>query len=96
MPSFARSDSVSYQQSAPWTLAIENDASGNPIYVGRAVPAECLRITQAGTTTPKASAIWQILKLSYDAGGFVSDEQWANGNDKFQSIWNNRASLTYA
>jgi len=104
MPSYPRSDSVEYKQSAPWTLAIENDANGNPVYIGRAVPANCLLYAGASPAVdPKSKPIWQIQKNTFQAltvggvtGYYVTDIQWAGGTDTFSNVWNNRASVTYA
>lgn len=102
MPGKPTSDSVIYRQSAPWTLAVENDANGNPVYIGRANPATALLSVSAGTD-PKAAGIWQIQKNAFQSitiGGtaqyFLTDISWANGTDAFASVWNNRASITYA
>jgi hypothetical protein len=70
---------------AGYTQAFEYDASGNVIYQGWAVP----------TLANKANAVWRICKFTYDASGNVTDIQWANGNDLFNKVWNDRPSLTY-
>lgn len=55
------------------------------IYQGWAVPM----------TANKASALWRICRLTYDASHHVTDIQWADGNEMFDNIWDNRVSLTY-
>ena len=95
MPSYPRSDAVSYQQSAPWTRAFESDADDNTIYAGRANPESCLEIVNAGQD-PKVHAIWQIQKFAWDVNGNCTDIRWAEGNDRFEHVWNDRASITFA
>ena len=56
----------------------------NPIYIGWAQPG-----------SSKSDAVWRIQKLTY-SGNNVTDIQWANGVINFNSIWDNRASLTYS
>jgi len=41
-----------------------------------------------------ASAIWQIRKLVNS--GTVTQILWADGNEKFDNVWNNRTSLSYS
>ncbi|HXS93172.1 MAG TPA: hypothetical protein VN736_01135 [Candidatus Limnocylindrales bacterium] len=74
--------------SAPtlYTQAFDYDASGNPIYLGYAVPGN----------SNAASAVWRILKLTYDGSGRVTNRQYAGGSVLFNQIWNNRATLTYS
>lgn len=67
-----------------WTTAFDYDASNNPIYIGKA---------KRGSS--KADAVWQIKKLTY-AGTNVTDVQYPSGDDSYNQIWNNRASLTYS
>jgi hypothetical protein len=43
-----------------------------------------------------ASAIWQIFKITYDANGNFLKKEWADGNQLYDNVWSNRASLTYA
>jgi len=69
---------------AQYTLANDFDGSGNPIYVGRAAPG-----------SSKASAVWQIRKLTY-SGTNPTDYQYANGSTAFNAVWDNRAALSYS
>lgn len=71
--------------SQPYTAAYDYDVSANLIYAG-----------VAKTGSSKASAVWQIKKLTYDGSGNLTDSQFAGGVPKFNSIWNNRASLSYS
>ncbi len=63
------------------------DYSGglNPIYVGKA---------HAGAAT--TAAVWQIKKIAYDGSGNVTSIKFAGKTPNPDSIWDNRASLTYA
>ena len=38
--------------------------------------------------------IWAIKRLSISGGAI--GVQWADGNDLFDNVWDNRAALTYA
>lgn len=62
----------------------ENDVAGNPLYIGYAEP-------NSETSLP----LWQIRKLTYDAKNSLLTVDWANGNRKFENIWDNRENLTY-
>ena len=64
-----------------FTIKIEYDGYNNPIYIGKAV---------LGTAV--TDALWQIQKLTY-SGTNPTDIQWAGGEDRFENIWNDRASL---
>lgn len=64
---------------------MENDASGNPIYVGYARP---------GTAT--SAALWFITKQTYDGNNAVTRQQFPSDVPAFAYIWDNRASLTYS
>lgn len=58
------------------------DAGGGTEYVGEGLP---------GAST--ASAEWRIKRIT-TSGSSISSE-WADGNDAFDNIWDNYASLTY-
>lgn len=68
-----------------FTIALDYDALGNLVYVGRAQPG-----------TGKGDAGWQIMKLTYDANGNLTDVQWADGDEQFDNVWNDRAGLSYS
>lgn len=51
-------------------------------------------IGKAAIASSAASAVWQIKKL--DSNTLALDKTWADGNDSFDNVWNNRASLTYS
>lgn len=72
------------KRTTPVTAAVrvaENSGDANIEYVGRA---------------PIASAtsdnVWQIMKVDCTSGTVIT---WADGNDSFDNIWDNRESLTY-
>lgn len=70
---------------AGYTQAIDYDVNGNAIYQGWAVPA----------TADKAAAVWRICRLTVDGSNRTTDIQWANGQENFANIWNNRVGLSY-
>ena len=70
---------------AGYTQAIDYDANGNAIYQGWAVPI----------TADKALPVWRICRLTVDANNRTTDIQWAGADEKFNNVWNDRASLTY-
>lgn len=66
----------------PFQIAYDEDgASGNLVYVGFAPKG-----------VPTSQALWWIVKVTYFASGNPSSEKTAPVN----SIWDNRASLTYS
>lgn len=60
-----------------------DDVGSNIAYLGEAVPGAAV-----------SSPVWRIRKLDMSASDLVVT--WANGNDNFTNIWNNRLSLTYS
>lgn len=69
---------------AIYTVAVAYDVDDNPIYLGKAAQG-----------SSKASAVWQIKKLTF-SGANVTDIQYANGSTAFNQIWNDRASFSYS
>jgi pantothenate kinase-related protein Tda10 len=68
------------------TQAIDYDTvSSMAIYQGWAVPG-----------TPKTAAAWKICKFTLNASNQTTDIQWANGSLAYNSVWNNRAGLSYS
>lgn len=63
-------------------MQVENDASGNAIYVGYA---------KAGSAT--SAGVWVIKKFTYDVNNAVTRSQIANNNLAFKHVWDDRASL---
>lgn len=62
---------------------IIDEVSSTTIYIGRAL---------VGSST--ASAVWQIKKIS--VSGVVSSFLLADGDDKYNNVWDDRASLSYS
>ena len=53
-------------------------------------------ICTADSGVASSAARWQISRLTYDSSDRVSTIAWAGGNDAFDQICDNRASLTYS
>lgn len=51
-------------------------------------------VAAIGTATSAAS--WQIKKLDESGTPITLTIKWADGNDSFDNIWDNRSSLTYS
>ena len=68
-----------------FTLAVDYDASNNPIYVGYAVSGSA-----------KNAAVWRIMKITYDVNNNPTDVQWADGDVEFNNIWDNRVGGSYS
>ena len=65
-----------------YEIRIQEDSGDSDIsYVGKAVP---------GSLT--ASAIWQVARVDENTGTI---QEWADGNDSFDNVWDNREALTY-
>ena len=60
---------------------MENDANGNPIYVGFAKP---------GSAT--SDSVWYITKQTYDGNESVTHQQVASDTPDFAYAWDDRAS----
>lgn len=71
---------------AGFTRAFEYNASGYVIYEGWAVSA----------TADKSLALWRIARYTYDGSNRLTDIEWAEGDESFTNIWDNRASLNYS
>ncbi len=63
-------------------LRMENDANGNPIYLGYN------KTPNAGTATNG----WFIVKLTYDANQSPTRQQLPDAGVGFKYIWDNRAT----
>lgn len=60
----------------------DDTTTANVVYLGK-----------APIGASKAGAVWQIAKLDTTSG---TEKTWADGNDNFDNVWNNRASLSYS
>lgn len=58
------------------------------------VDANTLYIGEAPLGANDSEARWRISR--YLTAGTVTTVMWANGDQKFDNIWNNRTSITYA
>ena len=69
----------------PYTLLIENDANGNAVYVGKADPGSL-----------SSASVWQVKRITWDANGNPTAVEWADGDAKFDNVWDDRAALSYS
>ncbi len=67
------------------TILLDYDVSNNPIYVG-----------EAAIGVGASEAKWRIRKLTYDGSNNVTAIQWAQGNTRYDKIWDNRATYAYS
>lgn len=66
--------------------AVAYHASNRPEYIGQA---------PAGAAT--SSAQWQIRKLAYDGStGMLLTVKFAGGSNDYNSVWTDRATLSYS
>lgn len=73
---------LKYVQDVPLKQIIDA-ASATATYIGETLP---------GTAT--SSALWRIKKI--DETSNPTTILFADGNDKFDNVWDNRASLSYS
>lgn len=71
-------------------IRCENDASGNPIYIGRA---------KSGVS--EGSLMWQISKQTWDASNSLLTKKWPQNSDGDASVnyefsWTDRATYTFS
>ena len=50
----------------------------------------------AAIGSSESEAVWLISKLNYDAGGLFSERVWADGEDTFDKVWDDRATYNYS
>ncbi len=72
------------------TMRMQNDGSGNPIFIGRA---------KVGSETSVAK--WQISFQTYDGNDALLTKVYPENGDsvpssEYEFIWDNRAALTYS
>jgi hypothetical protein len=65
-----------------WETRIDYSGGTNPIYIGKA---------EEGSAT--STAVWQIMKLTWDVNDNPTRVQYASDSDAFSHIWDNRATL---
>jgi len=51
-------------------------------------------IGEATYGASESAAVWRICRLVYTGGSLAMT--WADGNDNFDNVWANRASLSYS
>ncbi len=64
---------------------VENDANMRVIYQGWAVVG-----------SSESESVWLISKLTYDGSGIFIGRAWANGEDKFDKIWDSKDTYSYS
>lgn len=64
------------------TLRLDDTTTANVTYVG-----------YGGIGAATSAATWRIKKLDETTGLVIT---WADGNRKFDNVWDNRASLSYS
>ena len=67
-----------------YAIRVDTASEVNIMYIGKAV---------VGTTGEQS--IWQIQKIDKTGAIETAVIKWANGNDSYVNIWDNRTSLTY-
>lgn len=76
-------------QDSEVALQAQNDANGNPIFLGR-----------AKVGTPTSEAKWQIASIAYDVNQGVTTVTWpendeGNPSSDYEFEWDIRATYTY-
>lgn len=66
-------------------INIEYDADSLPLYIGYSNP-------NAANAAPR----WMIVTFTYDTNGNMLTKRFAQGKSDFISVWNDRATYTYA
>ena len=72
-----------FTDKAPLTIIVAYSGD-NPEYVGWAAP---------GTAT--SASTWRIMKVTW-SGSNPTNVKWADGDAKFDNVWDNRASYSYS
>lgn len=77
-------------QNSEVALRAENDASGNPLYIGRG---------KIGTVNGEVK--WQIQFLAWDANNSITSVTWpqnasGNASAEYEFEWDERAGYTYS
>lgn len=74
-------DDLQIMYDYPKLLQLIDEASATITYIGK-----------AQTDSSTSSALWQIERIDTSAGTAI---KWADGDDKFDNVWTDRAILTY-
>jgi hypothetical protein len=64
------------------SVIIDEVSTPNVLYIGH---AEIASLT--------SSAVWKIRKIETTSGAIIT---WADGNDDYDNVWDNRAALAYS
>ena len=62
-------------------LVAQNDANGNPLYTGQAVPG-----------SDPADPVWRIKQFTYDANDAVLTIKFANNSVNMAFVWDSRST----
>ena len=73
------------ENSRPLATRVDNVTTAGVTYVGKAAP---------GTVT--SSALWQVQKVDESGTPETTVITFADGNSKFDNVWDDRATLTYS
>ena len=77
-----------YSRDQGWERRYAYVAAGNGVgqieYEGWAQP-----------NTATSAASWRIVRHTYDSSHRLTASEWAGGDDAFNMIWDNRATLSY-
>lgn len=73
---------LKYTQDVPNKVLLDTSSSST-VYVGEAVP-----------NSATSSALWRVYKVA--VGATSTAVTFADGNDDFDNIWDDRSSLTYS
>lgn len=65
--------------------AMDYDGNNNLIYHGKAFVG-----------SKKSDACWSIKKILYDVNNNPTDIKWADADDNFDKVWDNRTSYSYS
>lgn len=65
-----------------FAVCLDDTTTTNVTYVGMAAIASAT-----------SAAVWQVQKIDESSGLVIT---WADGNDNFDNVYDNRASLTYS
>lgn len=66
----------------PFAIRLDQD-DANTLYIGKADPGSV-----------ETDAVWQVRRLT--VSGAVTSVLWADGDDEFDNVWQDRASLNYS
>ncbi len=53
-------------------------------------------IGEASFRSSTSSPVWRIKRITYGSAPASITIEWADGDDEFDNVWDNRASLSYS